>query len=151
MLRVMGTCSSIPRGGGNTSYNGLYGEAPPGRGTFSGWKRVGKTNILVSKKVFQNFLKHLASRYLRKGCHFLWKVYERGTILYGRYICIHERDTISVKMVFKRVRVWTLGQFLPYKTLLPWVPPSLAPPPGSIRPTNFKVCNSFTKCRYYSA
>ena len=31
-------------GGGGTPYNGLYGEAPPGRGTFSrleAYKRVG--------------------------------------------------------------------------------------------------------------
>ena len=38
----------IPPGGGGTSYNGLYGEAPPERGAFfrlQVYKRVGKSVI----------------------------------------------------------------------------------------------------------
>ena len=39
---------SEPEGGGGTPYNGLYGEAPPERGTFfrlQVYKRVGKSVI----------------------------------------------------------------------------------------------------------
>ena len=41
-----------PRGG--TPYNGLYGEAPPERGTFSGFryiKMVGISQVEVNKRV----------------------------------------------------------------------------------------------------
>ena len=40
----------------------------------------------------------------------LW-VYERGTIFYGRYRYMKGLPFLS-QMVFKRVRVWTLGQSL---------------------------------------
>ena len=58
---------SIPRvGGGGTSYNGLYGEAPPERGTLftlqvyervgisrvEVYERVGKSVIYVFKRAF---------------------------------------------------------------------------------------------------
>ena len=41
------------RGGGDTPYNGLYGEAPPERGTFfmlQVYKRVGISQVDVYKK-----------------------------------------------------------------------------------------------------
>ena len=41
-------------GGGGTSYNGLYGEAPPERGTFfrlQVYKRVGISHVEVYKRV----------------------------------------------------------------------------------------------------
>ena len=47
MVQSAGKCSYIellPGGGGGTPYNGLYGEAPPKRGTFfrlQVYKRVG--------------------------------------------------------------------------------------------------------------
>ena len=40
--------SNTPRGGGGTHYNGLYGEAPPERGTFLRllvYKRVGISQV----------------------------------------------------------------------------------------------------------
>ena len=40
-------------GGGDTPYKGLYGEAPPKRGSilkFQVYERVGKSVILVCKK-----------------------------------------------------------------------------------------------------
>ena len=48
-------CSdATPRGGGGTPYNGLYGEAPPERGTFfrlQVYKRVGISQVEVYKRV----------------------------------------------------------------------------------------------------
>ena len=44
----------ILRGGGGTPYNGLYGEAPPERGTFfrlQVYKRVGISQVEVYKRV----------------------------------------------------------------------------------------------------
>ena len=46
---------------GSTPYNGLYGEAPPGRGTFSRLevnKRVGisRVEVIGIKRDFQNIL-----------------------------------------------------------------------------------------------
>ena len=41
---LCGLMGSVPGGGGGTPYNGLYGEAPPERGTFfrlEVYKRVG--------------------------------------------------------------------------------------------------------------
>ena len=63
MLSIPG---AFPRGGGGTPYNGLYGEAPPERGTFfrlqvykrvgilqvEVYKRVGKSGIMVFKRAF---------------------------------------------------------------------------------------------------
>ena len=43
------------------------------------------------------------------------KVYERGTIFYGKYA---KGVPFLSKMVHKRVRVWTSGRASPYKTLL---------------------------------
>ena len=43
-----------PRGGGGTPYNGLYGEAPPERGTFfrlQVYKRVGISQVEVYKRI----------------------------------------------------------------------------------------------------
>ena len=48
MLTSLNILVSEPRGGGGTPYNGLYGEAPPERGTFfklQVYKRVGKLVI----------------------------------------------------------------------------------------------------------
>ena len=60
----MGTGEAVARGGGGTPYNGLYGEAPPERGTFfrpqvfervgilldEVYERVGKSVIWVCKR-----------------------------------------------------------------------------------------------------
>ena len=61
------TCTcDLPRGGGGTPYNGLYGEAPPERGTFfrlevykrvaisraEVYERVGKSVILEFNRAF---------------------------------------------------------------------------------------------------
>ena len=46
------TCS-LPGGGGGTTYNGLYGEAPPERGTFFRlqiYEKVGSSQVEVHKK-----------------------------------------------------------------------------------------------------
>ena len=46
--------SAPPGGGGGTPYNGLYGEAPPERGTFfrlQVYKRVGISQVEVYKSV----------------------------------------------------------------------------------------------------
>ena len=43
-----------PGGGGGTPYNGLYGEAPPERGTFfrlQEYERVGFSQVKVYKRV----------------------------------------------------------------------------------------------------
>ena len=45
---------SVSRGGGGTSYNGLYGEAPPERGTFfrlQVYERVVISQVEVYKRV----------------------------------------------------------------------------------------------------
>ena len=45
---------SGPGGGGGTPYNGLYGEAPPERGTFfrlQVYKRVGVSQVEVYERV----------------------------------------------------------------------------------------------------
>ena len=46
--------TSISPGGGGTSYNGLYGEAPPERGTFftlQVYKRIGISRVEVYERV----------------------------------------------------------------------------------------------------
>ena len=49
-----------PRGGGEgTPYSGLYGEAPPERGTFFGlqvYKRVGISQVEVYKRVAKSVI-----------------------------------------------------------------------------------------------
>ena len=43
-----------PGGGGGSPYNGLYGEAPPEKGTFfrlQVYKRVGISQVEVNKRV----------------------------------------------------------------------------------------------------
>ena len=48
------TIIAIARGGGGTPYNGLYGKAPPERGTFfrlQVYKRVGISQVEVYKRV----------------------------------------------------------------------------------------------------
>ena len=50
----------VTPGGGDTSYSGLYGEAPPERGAFfklTVYKRVGKTAIVVYKRVTKSAAK----------------------------------------------------------------------------------------------
>ena len=50
----MVSCEGNPRGRGGTPYNGLYGEAPPERGTFfrlQVYKRVGISQVEVYKRV----------------------------------------------------------------------------------------------------
>ena len=50
--------TSSPRGGGGTSYHGLYGEAPPERGTVfrhQVYKRVGISQVEVYKRVGKSF------------------------------------------------------------------------------------------------
>ena len=52
---LMGSATSeLSPGGGGTPYNGLYGEAPPERGTFfrlQVYKRVGISQVEVYKRV----------------------------------------------------------------------------------------------------
>ena len=43
-IDLAGRCE---RGGGGTPYNGLYGEGPPKRGTFSGVKVYERVGILL--------------------------------------------------------------------------------------------------------
>ena len=48
-----------PPGGGGTPYNGLYGEAPPERGTFfrlQVYKRVGISQVEVHKRVGKSII-----------------------------------------------------------------------------------------------
>ena len=48
-----------PGGGGGTPYNGLYGEAPPERGTFfrlQVYKRVGISQVEVYKRVAKSVI-----------------------------------------------------------------------------------------------
>ena len=47
------------RGGGGTSYNGLYGEAPPERGTFftlQVYERVGISRVVVYERVGKSII-----------------------------------------------------------------------------------------------
>ena len=51
---MSGQSGLIPGGGGDTLYNGLYGEAPPERGTFfrlQVYKRVGISQVELYKRV----------------------------------------------------------------------------------------------------
>ena len=55
-VTVLAVCRGLlpPRGGGGTPYIGLYGEAPPERGTFfrlQVYKRVGISQVEVYKRV----------------------------------------------------------------------------------------------------
>ncbi len=46
-------------GGGGTPYNGLYGEAPPERGTFfrlKVYERVGILQVLVYERVWKSVI-----------------------------------------------------------------------------------------------
>ena len=50
------------RGGGGTPYNGLYGEAPPERGTFfrlQVYERVGISHVEVYKRVGNRSFRYL--------------------------------------------------------------------------------------------
>ena len=53
-LGVFVKCSAPVGRGGGTPYNGLYGEAPPEKGTFfrlQVYKRVGISQVVVYKRV----------------------------------------------------------------------------------------------------
>ena len=52
MIEVKTGCALYP-GGGGTPYNGLYGEAPPERGTFfrlEVYERVGISSVEVQER-----------------------------------------------------------------------------------------------------
>ena len=76
-------------GGEGTLYNGLYGEAPPERGTFFSlkvYKRVGIARVEVKKRAGKTVIWVFSSDKLTKsrsegmGHNFLLKVYKRGTL-----------------------------------------------------------------------
>ena len=58
-LSVILACEARMGGGGGTPYNGLYGEAPPERGTFfrlQVYKRVGISQVEVHKRVAKSVI-----------------------------------------------------------------------------------------------
>ena len=123
----------LRRGGwGGTPYNGLYGEAPPERGTFSwmavykrvgiSWvkvyKRVGKTYISVLKGSFkyldQRYLTAYSCKYLRDCSSEKFSKSRFGGIWKGSHFLwkVCERGTFSIKngihLIQKRL-LWALA------------------------------------------
>ena len=74
------------KGGGGNPYNGLYGEAPPKRGTFfrlQVYERVGKSVISVCKKAQKGLQMHFMA--VKRSKKKFWVCYL--FIFLKRYIC----------------------------------------------------------------